>query len=419
MEGGGIIMLIEERVNSTYKWVMLIVATIAQTTATLITYGVGVFALFWKEEYALTNTESGLLVSVVNVGPLFCMLFVGRLLDQYNEKILISISSFLLGSLLLLTNIVSGFNGLLFVLLLIGMFYSVSQPGGSKVILKWFRKENRGLAMGIRQAGIPIGGALAGVLIPFLTVQYNMTYAINSIACICIIGGLLFFMFYKEPYVQEEARKGHNNISFWMELKVVICKKELYPIYITGICMISLQMVLVGHFMKFLAGEQSITFIVAGTVFSVMFFSGMIGRIALATISDVLYKGNRRIPLFIAVCASIGLMLLLVMNIHTITSGVLYGVSALLGFFSIGWFSLFIAEVAELASEESVGITVGLALTLNQIAIIVAPVLFGYIVDEKGYAYAWLCIVVLLSISAVSLYRKNKKIKESSNVNFL
>ena len=413
MEGGGIIMLIEERVNSTYKWVMLIVATIAQTTATLITYGVGVFALFWKEEYALTNTESGLLVSVVNVGPLFCMLFVGRLLDQYNEKILISISSFLLGSLLLLTNIVSGFNGLLFVLLLIGMFYSVSQPGGSKVILKWFRKENRGLAMGIRQAGIPIGGALAGVLIPFLTVQYNMTYAINSIACICIMGGVLFFVFYKEPYVQEEARKGHNNISFWMELKVVICKKELYPIYITGICMISLQMVLVGHFMKFLAGEQSITSIVAGTVFSVMFFSGMIGRIALATISDVLYKGNRRIPLFIAVCASIGLMLLLVMNIHTITSGVLYGVSALLGFFSIGWFSLFIAEVAELASEESVGITVGLALTLNQIAIIVAPVLFGYIVDEKGYAYAWLCIVVLLSISAVSLYRKNKKIKES------
>lgn len=413
MEGGGIIMLIEERVNSTYKWVMLIVATIAQTTATLITYGVGVFALFWKEEYALTNTESGLLVSVVNVGPLFCMLFVGRLLDQYNEKILISISSFLLGSSLLLTNIVNGFNGLLFVLLLIGMFYSVSQPGGSKVILKWFRKENRGLAMGIRQAGIPIGGALAGVLIPFLTVQYNMTYAINSIACICIMGGVLFFVFYKEPYVQEEARKGHNNISFWMELKVVICKKELYPIYITGICMISLQMVLVGHFMKFLAGEQSITSIVAGTVFSVMFFSGMIGRIALAAISDVLYKGNRRIPLFIAVCASIGLILLLVMNIHTIMSGVLYSVSALLGFFSIGWFSLFIAEVAELASEESVGITVSVALTLNQIAIIVAPVLFGYIVDEKGYTYAWLCIVVLLSISAVSLYRKNKKIKES------
>ncbi|OJE50230.1 MFS transporter [Bacillus luti] len=410
MEGdGGIIVLMEERMNSTYKWIMLIVAMIVQTTATLITYGVGAFALFWKEEYALTNMESGLLVSVVNVGPLFCMLFVGRLLDQYNEKLLISISSCLLGSSLLLTNIVNGFNGLLFVLLLIGIFYSVSQPGGSKVILKWFPKENRGLAMGIRQAGIPIGGVLAGVLIPFLTIQYNVNYAINSIACICIIGGLLFFVFYKEPYVQEEARKEHIKISFWTQLKGVICKKELYSIYITGICMISLQMVLVGHFMKFLVREQSMTSTVAGTVFSVMFFSGMIGRVILAAISDVFYKGNRRIPLFIAVCASIGLILLLVISIHTVTSGVLYGVSALLGFFSIGWFSLFIAEVAESASEELVGMTVSFALTLNQIAIIIAPVLFGYIVDQKGYTYAWVCIVVLLSISAVSLYSKNKK----------
>ncbi|AEA17095.1 MFS transporter [Bacillus thuringiensis] len=398
----------EERINGTYKWVMLIFATVAQTTATLITYGVGAFALFWKEEYALTNTEGGLLVSVVNIGPLFCMLFVGRLLDQYNEKLLISISSFLLGGSFLLTNMVNGFNGLLFVLLLVGTFYSVSQPGGSKVIMKWFRKENRGLAIGIRQAGIPIGGTLAGVLIPFLTIKYNMAYAVNSIACICIIGGFLFFIFYKEPYIQEKVKQERIKLSFWMQLKEVMCKKELYAIYITGICMISLQMVLVGHFIKFLVTEQSITPILAGKVFSVMFFSGMVGRVILAATSDLFYKGNRRTPLFITVCISIFFILILVMSIHTITN-VLYGVSALLGFFSIGWFSLFIAEVSESASEESVGMTVSFALTLNQIAIIVAPALFGYIVDKKGYTYAWLCIVVLLTISAVSLYRKYRK----------
>ncbi|KIQ87663.1 MFS transporter [Bacillus sp. L_1B0_8] len=409
MEGdGGIIVLMEERMNGTYKWVMLIFATVAQTTATLITYGVGAFALFWKEEYALTNTESGLLVSVVNIGPLFCMLFVGRLLDQYNEKLLISISLFLLGVSFLLTNMVNGFNGLLFVLLLVGTFYSVSQPGGSKVIMKWFSKENRGLAMGIRQAGIPIGGTLAGVLIPFLTIKYNMAYAVNSIACICIIGGFLFFIFYKEPYIQEKVKQERSKLSFWMQLKEVMCKKELYAIYITGICMISLQMVLVGHFIKFLVTEQSITPILAGKVFSVMFFSGMVGRVILAATSDLFYKGNRRTPLFITVCISIFFILILVMSIHTITN-VLYGVSALLGFFSIGWFSLFIAEVSESASEKSVGMTVSFALTLNQIAIIVAPALFGYIVDKKGYTYAWLCIVVLLTISAVSLYRKYRK----------
>lgn len=74
-----------------------------------------------------------------------------------------------------------------------------------------------------------------------------------------------------------------------MQLKEVMCKKELYAIYITGICMISLQMVLVTLY-KILVLEQSITPILAGKVFSVMFFSGMVGRVILAATSDLFYK---------------------------------------------------------------------------------------------------------------------------------
>ncbi|WP_439873708.1 MFS transporter [Bacillus mycoides] len=400
-----------EKYSSSNKWIMLTLATVAQASATLITYGVGAFALFWKEEYALTNMESGLLVSVVNIGPLFCMLFVGRLLDQYNEKMLIGVSLLLLGGSLLLTKTVNGFIGLLFVLLLVGTFYSVSQPGGSKVIIKWFPQENRGLAMGIRQAGIPIGGALAGVMIPLLVIKYNLSYAINILGSICIIGGLLFFVFYQDPCVREETKQECIKTSFWMQLKAVMHKKELYPIYMTGISMISLQMILIGHFMKFLAVEKSITLILAGKVFSVMLFTGMIGRIILATISDTYYKGDRRTPLFICICISFGLILVFVMSTQTMTLGVLFWVSGLLGFFAIGWFSLFMVEVAESASEESVGLTVSFALTLNQIAIIFAPALFGYIVDGKGYTYAWMSIAALLSVSAVSLCKSKRILK--------
>lgn len=97
--------------------------------------------------------------------------------------------------------------------------------------------------------------------------------------------------------------------------------------------MISLQMVLVTHFIKFLVLEQSITPILAGKVFSVMFFSGMVGRVMLATTSDLFYK-EIGVSLFITVCISIFLILILVMSIHTITN-VLYGVSALLGSFQL------------------------------------------------------------------------------------
>ncbi|HHT7237340.1 MULTISPECIES: MFS transporter [Bacillus] len=407
-------MISEEKMeqhSSSYKWIMLIFATVAKATATLITYGIGVFALFWQQEYALTNMQVGLLISTVNIGPLFCMVFVGRLLDQYSEKILIGMSSVLLGGALLLAHTARGFIGLLFVFLLIGTFYSVSQPGGSKVILKWFPKETRGLAIGIRQAGVPIGGALAGGIIPLLTIKFSLAYTINVIATICIVGGLMFFIFYKESYAREHTSQENVSISFWTQLKKVVYKKTLYPIFITGISMISLQMILIGHFMKFLAVEKSITPILAGKVFSVMLFTGMIGRIILATISDTYYKGDRRTPLFICICISFGLILVFVMSTHTMTLGVLFWVSGLLGFFAIGWFSLFMVEVAESASEESVGLTVSFALTLNQIAIIFAPALFGYIVDGKGYTYAWMSIAALLSVSAVSLCKSKRILK--------
>lgn len=73
---------------------------------------------------------------------------------------------------------------------------------------------------------------------------------------------------------------------------------------------------------------------------------------------------------------------------------------AWLGFFGIGWFSLFIVEVSERASEDSIGLTVSFALTLNQFAIVLAPALFGFLVDWQGSYYtAWICLIILISIS--------------------
>ncbi|KFN02348.1 MFS transporter [Bacillus clarus] len=405
-------MLNEEEIvkySSSSKWIMLILATVVQASATLITYGVGVLAIFWKQKYILTTMQVGLLISVVNIGPLFCMLFVGRLLDRYSERVLIGSSSVLLGISLLFVNVVGGFVGLLFILLLVGVFYSTSQPGGSKIILKWFPKENRGLAMGIRQAGIPIGGAIAGFIIPLLSYKFSLSCTIYVLSSVCILGGIVFLMFYKEPYAHRGSSQQNKKTSFGVQLKQVICTKSLYPVFITGICMISLQMVLVGHFLKFLVVVKSITPILAGEIFSITLFSGMIGRIILAVISDVVYKGNRRMPLLISVCISCLLIVVLIITIHNIAIGGLFLLSSLLGFFAIGWFSLFMTEITEKANEEVVGLTVSFALTLNQVAIMIAPTFFGYIVDGKGYMYAWGGFVVLLFISSVSLYVSNKR----------
>ncbi|MGQ4671723.1 MFS transporter [Bacillus toyonensis] len=81
--------------------------------------------------------------------------------------------------------------------------------------------------MGIRQAGIPIGGVLAGVLIPLLVIKYNLSYAIHVIGSICIIGGLLFSIFYRDSCVRKEGKEERIKTSFWVQLKSVMHKKSV------------------------------------------------------------------------------------------------------------------------------------------------------------------------------------------------
>jgi MFS family permease len=394
--------------SSSYKWIVLLLATGTQASATLVTYGIGPLAFFWKQMYHLTQMETGILLSAVNIGPLFFMLFIGRLLDRYNERLLIGLGSILLGLSILAVNTVGGFIGLLFILSMVGIFYSTAQPGGSKVIMKWFPKKLRGLAMGIRQAGIPIGGAMAGAIIPVVSIKYGWPSAIYVLSSLCIIGGLLFFIFYKEPSLHEAPSLAEQQVkSFRKQLQEIMKNKALYPVFFTGICMVSLQMVIVGHLTIFLTNSESLSPTLAGQIFSVSLFLGMLGRIILALISDYFYKGNRRKPLLFSVLAAFASVLIFTMNIHTLPLWSLFLLSGWLGFFGIGWYSLFIVEVAEKSSEDSVGVTVSFALTLNQFAIISAPPIFGFIVDLKGYTWAWLSIDFLLLLSGIGLL-KNK-----------
>lgn len=392
--------------SSSYKWIVLLLATGTQASATLVTYGIGPLAFFWKQMYHLSQMETGILLSTVNIGPLFFMLFIGRLLDRYKEQLLIGLGSILLGLSILAVNTAKGFIGLLCILSMVGIFYSTAQPGGSKVIMKWFPKKLRGLAMGIRQAGIPIGGAMAGAIIPVFSIKYGWPSAIYILSSLCIMGGLLFLIFYKEPSLQEKPSLDQQKVkSFRKQLQEIMKNKALYPILFTGTCMISLQMIIVGHLTIFLTNTGSLSPMLAGQIFSVSLFFGMLGRIILASISDYFYKGNRRKPLLFSVLAAFFSILIFIINIHVLPLWSLFWLSGWLGFFGIGWYSLFIIEVAEKSSEDSVGVTVSFALTLNQFAIILAPPIFGLIVDLKGYTWAWLSIAFLLLLSGIGLWK--------------
>lgn len=396
-----------------YKWVVLLLATWAQASATLINYGVGPLALFWKQSYHLTQMETGTLLSAISIGPLFFMLPAGWLLDRWNERLFIGLASVLLGVSILVVNGAGGFAGLLGVLSVTGIFYSAAQPGGSKVIVEWFSKKNRGLAMGIRQAGIPVGGAIGGLVIPVVSARYGWSYAVDLLSALCISAGLLFLLFYKEPPAVNAASRPASP-DLLKQLNAIIKNKKLHPVFFAGMGMISLQIVIIGHFTIFLVKDQALSPARAGLIYSVALFSGMAGRILLAFASDRIFHGDRRKPLLLSILAAFVSVCFLAAGARPFPIWVLLLVSGWLGFFGTGWYSLFIVEVAERASREAVGLTVSFALTLNQAVIILAPPAFGWIVDRAGYPPAWLAVSCLLLLAAGGLLKRPGRVKKDS-----
>ncbi|MFY9761599.1 MAG: MFS transporter, partial [Xanthobacteraceae bacterium] len=156
-----------------YRWLVLAAATLAQATASFAMLGVAALAGFLQQDFKLTAAETGLLITATYGAAVFSLLFVGDLLDRKSERLIIGIGGTIAFVALLAATRSGDFAVLLLCLFVAGLGFSVTQPGGSKSVSAWFRGDRLGLAMGIRQAGLPLGGALAAAILPAVAAASN------------------------------------------------------------------------------------------------------------------------------------------------------------------------------------------------------------------------------------------------------
>jgi MFS family permease len=63
-------------------------------------------------------------------------------------------------------------------LVLGGVASAASTPAGGRLVLVAFPRERRGLALGLRQTGIPIGGLISAALLPWIAHAWGWRWAL-------------------------------------------------------------------------------------------------------------------------------------------------------------------------------------------------------------------------------------------------
>jgi sugar phosphate permease len=166
--GAGQVSGVSDEAAGRYRWAVLAIATFAQAAACLFVQSSGAVSPFLVRDLGLTATQLGLLLSAAQLVPIVGLVVAGELLDRYNERWVVGGGTLVVAAGLLAAGGSGRYPVLLACLLVVGAGYSTAQPGGSVSVSQWFPGSERGLAMGIRQAGLPVGGAIGAAVLPEL-----------------------------------------------------------------------------------------------------------------------------------------------------------------------------------------------------------------------------------------------------------
>ncbi|WP_328476185.1 MFS transporter [Actinoplanes sp. NBC_00393] len=377
---------------NSYRWVVLAVATFTQAASGFFVQGIGALGVQLQFDLGLSAAQLGLLMSAAQLAPLLGLLVAGALLDRFDERWVVGAGAAVVGAALLAGAWAPGYAALLAVLFVVGAGYSTVQPGGSKSVASWFDASRRGTAMGIRQAGLPFGAALASAVLPPLAVAHGWRAACAFGGVIALLGAAAFLLFHRRPPAPLTAAPQNRGVVRSPALiRATLCGISLVSVH----CGIGLLTVLHLH---------EVAGMTAGAAASVLVgvqIAGMTGRIVLAACSD--RTRSRQSVVTVSMLAIVAGLALLVTPAGRIpvTASLVF---VWLGFFGIGWIGPWIAQVTEAAPPGRTGFVLGLVMAVNQAAIVIVPPVLGALRDVTGgFAAPWALLIAMTAAALAGL----------------
>ncbi|MES5820346.1 MFS transporter [Streptomyces sp. RG80] len=389
------------RRGARYRWVVLAVATFTQAASGFFVQGIGAMGIQLQRELGLSTAQLGLLVSAAQFVPLVGLLVAGELLDRCDERWVVGAGAGVVAVALGAGALVPGYAGLLAVLLVVGAGYSTVQPGGSKSVASWFHASQRGFAMGVRQAGLPLGAAFASAVLPLVAGAFGWRAALVTGGFVALLGAVAFMTLYRRPPGRAVLPRARTPRGVRMRL---LREPAMVRTMLAGAGLISVQCgvgiltVLYLHEVAH-AGAGAAALVLVATQ-----GTGVLGRIALAAWSDRVGVGRQRAVVVCMVAVVAGMAVLLTPAGRS--AAVACCAFLWLGFFGFGWYGPWVAQVTESAPPDRTGFALGLAMSVNQIAIVAVPPLLGLLKDlSGGFAPAWGLLIAMTLAALVASVR--------------
>ncbi|HEY1975996.1 MAG TPA: MFS transporter [Candidatus Baltobacteraceae bacterium] len=369
------------------RYEVLALFTGAMIGASLFVMATGALMPFFETAFHLGQTQLGLVLSVQMAGSLLMTAVAGMLTDRFGDKAVVLWSGLFMGVALLAASAVHDFGWLLVWLLMYGIGFAAVTPSGSHAIVYFFKKEERGLAMGIRQCGVPIAGVIGSIVLPAIALHFDYQWTLAAAGIATIVACGVASLLYREPVELEGEPVSARNM--FAEMVVMARDARLILMTLVSMVLVCSQLAVMAFLTLTIVHEANAPLAVAIGMFTISQLAAIGGRVFWGWSSDRIFGGKRALPLA-TVCVVTAVLAILFSFMTPSTPLWLIGVvCAALGFAAEGWFGVAVLGFAEIGGEEHCGSALGVALTWVFFAAFVAPTLFGAIAEVYGFPFAW------------------------------
>ena len=138
----------------------------AQVMANVGPLGIPSIAPLIRENLGLSVTQAGSFLSAYYIGPVLISLPAGWLADRWGVRGAMVLGQALIAIGLFAAAAAPRFSFLLVILVLAGAGYGVLNPTTTKAGMAWFPPRQRATVVGLKQIGLPGGGALGAPVSP-------------------------------------------------------------------------------------------------------------------------------------------------------------------------------------------------------------------------------------------------------------
>jgi MFS family permease len=376
-------------------WRILTVALTAQVGVSVIDQGIPTLTGFIKSDLGLSATTAGLVVSSFAFGKIFGAYAAGRAADRIGERRVLVGGGLATAAFVALAAL-SPLPALLALLVLAGAAGASSTPAGGRLVLLAFPRNRHGLALGIRQTGIPLGGLVAAGLLPWLAHRTDWRWSLLLGAGVAV-AALVPLTLTRTDRVAEEEEIRRDTVGAGPTRD-----RNVGLLTLWGCLLVSGQYALLAFLALDLHHNSGFGLAAASLFVVVANVSGVVGRIAWGALSDrALARGRKPLLLVLTAVGLLGALLLLATP-RSAPAGVLVLVAAVAGLALIGYQGLWVTMIAEAAGAQRVGAAMGFAVTFVTVSIAASPPLYGLVADATGsYRAIWAALAGVLALAFV------------------